>query len=83
AREMADGIRAVTSATWGLSVTGIAGPTGGSEEKPVGTVFIGLAGPSGARVERHRFLPDREQVRTSSAGAALELLRLSVQGAAR
>jgi nicotinamide-nucleotide amidase len=83
AREMAEGVRAVASATWGLSVTGIAGPTGGSEEKPVGTVFIGLAGPSGARVERHRFLPDREQVRTSSAGAALELLRLSLLEAAR
>jgi len=83
AREMAEGVRAVASATWGLSVTGIAGPTGGSEEKPVGTVFIGLAGPSGARVQRHRFLPDREQVRSSSAGAALELLRLSLLEASR
>ena len=83
AQEMAEGVRAAASATWGLSVTGVAGPTGGSEEKPVGTVFIGLAGPAGTRVQRHRFVGDREQVRTWSAGMALELLRQALLEAGR
>jgi nicotinamide-nucleotide amidase len=83
AREMAEGVRAVSGATWGLSVTGIAGPSGGSEEKPVGLVFTALAGPSGTQVQRHRFSGDREQVRTSSAAAALEMVRLALLEASR
>jgi len=75
AREMAEGVRVATNATWGLSVTGIAGPTGGTEEKPVGTVFTALAGPQGTRAQQHRFPGDREQVRSFSAAAALEALR--------
>jgi len=75
AREMAEGVRRATGATWGLSVTGIAGPTGGSEEKPVGTVYTALAGPGGTAAQKHRFPGDREQVRTFSAAAALESLR--------
>jgi nicotinamide-nucleotide amidase len=78
AEEMAEGVRRATGASWGLSVTGIAGPSGGSEEKPVGTVFTALAGPSIVRVLRHRFAGDREQIRTSSAAAALEMLRLAL-----
>jgi nicotinamide-nucleotide amidase len=75
AKEMAEGVRAAAASTWGLSVTGIAGPTGGTEEKPVGTVFTGLSGPAGTAVLRHRFAGDRELVRTFSAAAALEMLR--------
>ncbi len=78
AREMAEGVRRATGATWGLAVTGIAGPDGGSEEKPVGTVFTALAGPRGTSFQKHRFLGDREQVRTFSAAAALESLRLAL-----
>ena len=78
AREMAEGVRAAAQATWGLSVTGVAGPTGGTPEKPVGTVFTALAGPRGTRVQKHRLPGDREQVRTFSAAAALEMLRLSL-----
>jgi nicotinamide-nucleotide amidase len=78
AREMAEGVRAAAHATWGLSVTGIAGPTGGTAEKPVGTVFTALAGPVWTRVQKHRLAGDREQVRTFSAAAALEMLRLAL-----
>ena len=82
AREMAHGARASAASTWALSVTGIAGPDGGSPEKPVGTVFIGLDGPEGAEVRAHRFHGDREQVRTASAYAALDWLRLRTRGTA-
>ncbi|GAB3029561.1 CinA family protein [Natronobiforma cellulositropha] len=78
AREMARGVRDVTDSTWGLSVTGVAGPTGGSEETPVGTVFVGVAyagpwgsGTSYAAVERHQFDGDREAIRTQTVETAL------------
>lgn len=82
AREMARGAREAAASTWALSVTGIAGPEGGSAEKPVGTVFLGLAGPEGTEVRAHRFHGDREQIRTASAYAALDWLRLRTRGAA-
>ncbi len=78
AREMAEGVRGAAQATFGLSVTGIAGPTGGTPEKPVGTVFTALAGPTLTRVQKHQLPGDREQVRTFSAAAALEMLRLAL-----
>lgn len=80
AREMARGARAAAGSTWSLSVTGIAGPDGGSAEKPVGTVFVGLDGPDGTEVRAHRFHGDREQVRAASAYAALDWLRLRTRG---
>jgi len=72
---MAQECRRRFGSDWALSVTGIAGPGGGTPEKPVGLVFIGLAGPSGTRVERHVFPGDREIIRRRSARAALDLLR--------
>ena len=78
AREMADGARQRTGATWALSVTGIAGPDGGSEEKPVGTVFIGLSGPDGVAAQRFQFVGDRSWIRTLSCQNALNMLRLKL-----
>ena len=78
AREMAEGTRARTGATWALAVTGIAGPDGGSEEKPVGTVFLGLAGSEGTDAHRFQFLGDRSWIRTLSCQHALNLLRLKL-----
>jgi nicotinamide-nucleotide amidase len=75
AREMAAGARRVTGADVGVSVTGIAGPAGGSAAKPVGLVFTALAGPgSGVAVRRWRFSGDREAVRQRAVAAALRQL---------
>jgi len=82
AAEMARGARRTARSTWALSVTGIAGPDGGTPEKPVGTVFVGLDGPDGTEVKAHRFHGDREWVRSASAYAALDWLRLRTRGTA-
>ena len=75
AREMAAGARERTQADYALSVTGIAGPSGGSAEKPVGTVFIGLATPSGTAVSRLFNPLDRETFKQLTSQQALDLLR--------
>jgi competence/damage-inducible protein CinA-like protein len=72
--EMADGVRARTGATWAIAISGIAGPDGGTPEKPVGTVFIAITAP-GVREVRKLFWPaEREPVRQLAAHAALHLL---------
>ncbi len=75
AESLAKKIRQRTGAVLGLGVTGIAGPTGGSPDKPVGTVFISLADAHRVKSEKHRFLGDRERIRWQAAQAALDLLR--------
>jgi PncC family amidohydrolase len=75
ALEMAQGARRELGADIGLSVTGIAGPTGGTPDKPVGLVYIALATPKGERCERHVWDSDRSGNKALSAEAALELLR--------
>ena len=75
AREMAEGARRETGADYAVAVTGIAGPSGGSESKPVGTVFIALAGPEGTTVERNFNPYDRETFKQVTAQQALDLLR--------
>jgi nicotinamide-nucleotide amidase len=75
AREMAEGVRKETGAFYSLSVTGIAGPSGGTPTKPVGTVFIGLAGPFPTVVEHHFNPLDRETFKQVTAQQALDLLR--------
>jgi nicotinamide-nucleotide amidase len=76
ARAMAEGERAASGTTYALATTGIAGPAGGSEAKPVGLVFIALAGPEGTEVVRAVMPGDRDRVRHRAALAALNLLRL-------
>jgi nicotinamide-nucleotide amidase len=75
AAEMAAGARRVARADVGIAVTGIAGPDGGSPEKPVGLVFIGLDGRAGTRVHRARFPGGRERVRFQATQVALEMVR--------
>ncbi len=75
AEAMAACARERTGSTWALSVTGVAGPAGGTEAAPVGTVIVGLAGPGGCRSRRARFIGDRERVRTLAAQLALDILR--------
>jgi len=86
AREMARGIRDAAGTTWGVSTTGIAGPTGGTAEKPVGLVYIGVAyaGPWGSdssfsRVERHVFDGDRLAVSQRSTTQALTALNDAIR----
>lgn len=75
AREMAEGARRETGADYALAVTGIAGPSGGSETKPVGTVFIALAGPFPTVVEKNFNPFDRETFKQVTTQQALDLLR--------
>lgn len=75
ARAMAEGARRAGDAYLGVSVTGIAGPGGGSEAKPVGTVHVGLAWDSGAMSEHHHFLGRRADVAYRASQAALALIR--------
>ena len=81
AREMARGARERFGADLAAAVTGIAGPGGGSEEKPVGTVFLALSDRNGdEEVRRRSFVGDRAHVRRSASLAALELVRRRLQG---
>jgi len=80
ARAMAENLRRAAGTTYALATTGIAGPAGGTRDKPVGLVFIALAGPEGTSVQRAVFPGDRVRVRHRTAQAALNLLRLRLQG---
>ena len=76
AAAMAEGVLAVSGADHALAITGIAGPTGGSEDKPVGTVFIGLASKGSSTVVRRFYYPgSRDRFKLLSSQAALEMLR--------
>lgn len=70
AREMAVGVRRISGADWGVSATGVAGPTGGTETTPVGTVFIGVSGPSGTQAYECHFPGDRDSVRLQAVQSA-------------
>lgn len=80
ARAMAEGIRTRAGSTYGLATTGIAGPTGGSPGKPVGTVHMALATPTGTHHRLARLAGDRHRIQSLTAHAALDMLRRSLQG---
>jgi nicotinamide-nucleotide amidase len=80
ARELAEGIRARAGSDFGIGITGIAGPTGGTPEKPVGLVFIALAGPRDAEVKRAVYKLDRETFKFVVTQTALDMLRRALKG---
>ncbi len=73
--KMAEGIRRLSGTAYALSITGIAGPTGGTDKKPVGTVFIALSTPEKTKALRFFFPGGRDKVRTTAAETALDWLR--------
>lgn len=75
ALEMVRGVRTACGTDLAISVTGIAGPGGGTPEKPVGLVYIGFANCETARVNRHLFAGDRETIRWQASNTALNMLR--------
>jgi nicotinamide-nucleotide amidase len=82
ARQMAEGVRRRLDSDWGVSITGIAGPGGGSPEKPVGTVYIAVTRRGGETLVMHRvFWGERERIRRSATQVALDRLRLALQAA--
>lgn len=83
ARAMAEGARKRLGSTYALSVTGFAGPDGGTEANPVGTVFVGVADPGGTEVKRFHFLGDRDRIRVLGAQYALDFLRRRMESGAR
>jgi PncC family amidohydrolase len=80
AQEMAQGARLTIGSDVGISVTCIAGPGGGTDEKPVGLTYIGASTPDGEWFERHVFQGDRKSIKESAADAALELLLNALGG---
>ncbi|HPQ38820.1 MAG TPA: nicotinamide-nucleotide amidohydrolase family protein, partial [bacterium] len=75
AEAMASGVRERMAADYGVATTGIAGPGGGSDAKPVGTVYVAVAGPAGVTSECHHYPMDRKLNKERFATAALDLLR--------
>jgi nicotinamide-nucleotide amidase len=76
ARAMAEGVRAAAGSSVGVGITGIAGPGGGTPEKPVGTVAIAIVTAESSAVRTYRFLGGRDLVKFQSAQAAMNMLRL-------
>jgi PncC family amidohydrolase len=77
---MAEGVRSRVGADLGVAVTGVAGPEGGSDAKPVGLTYVATAGPDGHEVRRHVWDGDRAYNKTRSAAAALELVTAVLAG---
>jgi nicotinamide-nucleotide amidase len=75
AEALATGIRRRSRATYGVGITGIAGPGGGTEEKPVGLVYIGLDGPHGSTVLEKRYFGERQIIRWQATQSALDMVR--------
>lgn len=80
ALEMCKGVKKISGANFGIGITGIAGPTGGTAEKPVGLVYIGICGESIHRAYQFNFAGDRDVVRQRAALQALDLVRRAALG---
>ena len=78
ARHMAIGVREAIGSTWGVSITGIAGPGGGTPQKPVGTVCFAVSGPGVEVVEQEQLDGNRRAIQANSARRALELLAVEL-----
>jgi nicotinamide-nucleotide amidase len=79
AQALAEGVRSRTGSSIGLGITGIAGPAGGTSEKPVGLVFIAIADERGTQVREFRFPGDRDRVRFWATQMALEMVRRRIR----
>ena len=79
ARAMAAGARAATGADFAVALTGIAGPAGGTPEKPVGLVYIAVAAPHGTATFKHHFSGSRAEIRQAATEAALRHLLEAVE----
>jgi nicotinamide-nucleotide amidase len=75
AKSLAEGIRRRSGATYGVSVTGIAGPGGGTEEKPVGLVYVAVADEKATEVVQKNLVGDRDRIRHWASQQALDLVR--------
>jgi nicotinamide-nucleotide amidase len=82
ARAMAEGVRRRAGADLSAAITGIAGPDGGTADKPVGLVFVALAGAAGDRVRRLHLIGDRDRVRRQACVITLEMMRRGLLGLA-
>jgi len=79
AQALAEGVRSRTGASMGVGITGIAGPSGGNDEKPVGLVFVALADERGTQVREFHFPGQRDRVRQWSSQMALEMMRRRIR----
>jgi nicotinamide-nucleotide amidase len=75
ARTMAEGVRNRFRASFGLAITGVAGPGGGTEQKPVGLVYVALASGDGVEAQRLLFPGSRQRIRSWASARALDMLR--------
>jgi nicotinamide-nucleotide amidase len=80
AKQMAEGVKAVSAADVGLAITGIMGPTAGGSDKPVGLVYVAVADDDGVTVKAFNFGDDRRQNKVRAATAALDMLRRVILG---
>jgi nicotinamide-nucleotide amidase len=80
AQALAEGIRKRAAASIGIGITGVAGPSGGTADKPVGLVFIALADERGTQVREFHFPGKRERIRLWASQAALEMIRRRIRG---
>ena len=76
---MAEGVRRLTGSTFSIATSGIAGPGGGSEEKPVGLVWVGVATPLGVSTVKFNFKGDRKRNMERFASSALDTLRKAIE----